>query len=82
MYLLGTTLKELDAKKAEFAEVGYHARETIRILEELWMKGDLIKGVKLTNGGRLIIEPDGVNPDNLRAGYFIENRVIGSFWPV
>ena len=81
VYLLGTTLEELDAKKTEFGEVGYHARETIRILEELRMKGDLIKGVKLTNGGRLIIEPDGVNPDNLPAGYSIakpDNRIISA----
>ncbi len=81
VYLLGTTLEELDAKKTEFGEVGCHARETIRILEELRMKGDLIKGVKLTNGGRLIIEPDGVNPDNLPAGYSIakpDNRIISA----
>ena len=81
VYLLGTTLEELDAKKTEFREIGYHARETIRILEELRMKGDLIKGVKLTNGGRLIIEPDGVNPDKLPAGYSIakpDNRIISA----
>lgn len=37
--------------------------------------------MKLTNGGRLIIEPDGVNPDNLLAGYSIakpDNRIISA----
>ena len=81
--ITGTTLQELDHKKTLPGELGYNARETCRILESLRLKGDLTKGVDLGNpeGGKLFIEPDGVNQENLPDGYSIDvpdNRIIST----
>ncbi|SEI73945.1 PhoH-like ATPase [Lachnospiraceae bacterium A10] len=81
--ITGTTLQELDHKKTLAGELGYNARETCRILESLRLKGDLTKGVDLGNsqGGKLFIEPDGINKDNLPDGYSIDvpdNRIISA----
>ena len=46
-------LEELDRLKKESGNVGKHAREVIRKLDELREKGNLKKGVKLENGGIL-----------------------------
>ncbi len=48
-------LEELDSKKVRPDEVGYNARQTNRFLDELRLKGDLSKGVRLDNGGTLQI---------------------------
>ena len=79
--LCGTTLQELDKKKTVGGEVGYNARECCRILDELRMQGDLLKGIKLPNGGKLSIEPDGVKSEYLPEGFSLEvpdNRIISS----
>jgi PhoH-like ATPase len=47
----GTTLQELDSKKTASGDVGYHARESIRILDSLRQKGNLLQGIQMDNGG-------------------------------
>jgi len=81
--ITGTTLQELDHKKTLSGELGYNARETCRILESLREKGDLTQGVELDNGegGKLFIDPDGVDESNLPDGYSItvpDNRIIST----
>jgi len=49
-------LEELDEKKFRTDEVGYNARQTNRILEDLRLTGDLRTGVTLPGGGSLRIE--------------------------
>ena len=44
-------LEELDGLKKAEGEKGANARRAIRFLEKLRMKGDLLKGVELGNGG-------------------------------
>ena len=51
--LTSTVLEELDSKKNVDGEVGRNARECIRQIENLRVGGNLIKGIKLPNGGRL-----------------------------
>jgi PhoH-like ATPase len=46
-----TTLQELDRKKTVPGDIGYHAREACRLIEELRTKGDLTHGVELPGGG-------------------------------
>lgn len=81
VWICGTTLQELDSKKTAPGELGYNAREACRILDDLRTQGNLVKGVKLPNKGKLIIEPDGVSADYLPQGYNInvpDNRIISS----
>lgn len=81
VYICGTTLQELDKKKTAPGDIGYNARESCRILDELRGQGDLIKGVKLRNGGTLFIEPNGIDQSFLPKGYSIDvpdNRIISS----
>lgn len=80
--ITGTTLQELDSKKNLDGELGYNARQTARILENIRNRGNLIKGVKLDEtGGKLLFEPDEVSQDNLPEGFDIkkpDNRIISS----
>ena len=79
--ITGTTLQELDAKKEFGGEIGYNAREAIRILDDLRTKGDLVKGVKLENGGTLSVVPSGVDERLLPSGYSIsvpDNRILST----
>ncbi len=79
--ICGTTLQELDKKKTAGGELGYKARECCRILDELRMKGDIIKGIKLQNKGKLMVEPDGVKQEYLPEGFSIQvpdNRIIST----
>ena len=79
--ITGTTLQELDKKKEQAGEVGYNARESIRILDGLRQQGSLTEGVKLNNGGTLIVEPDGVDQSLLPNGYSIsvpDNRILST----
>lgn len=80
--ITGTTLQELDSKKNLDGEIGYNARQTARILEDIRNKGNLIKGVKLKEtGGKLIFEPNEVSQENLPEGFDIkkpDNRIISS----
>ena len=63
--ITGTTLQELDSKKNPDGEIGYNARQTARILEDIRNRGNLIKGVKLKEtDGKLIFEPNEVSQEN------------------
>ena len=79
--LTSTTLQELDNKKKDRGEVGYHAREAIRLIEEARNGQDLNIGIPLKNGGKLIVEPNGVFQKYLPNGFSLEkadNRIISS----
>lgn len=79
--ICGTTLQELDSKKTLSGEIGHNARQTCRILDGLRTIGNLKKGVKLSNGGTLIVEPDGIKQEYLPNGFNIEvpdNKIIST----
>lgn len=79
--ITGTTLGELDSKKNAPGELGYNAREAIRMLEELRLKGNLLDGVDMEEGGRLIIEPNGISAESLPNGFDItkpDNKIIST----
>ena len=54
-------LEELDNLKKAEGERGANARASIRMLEQLRMRGDLLKGVTLENGGTLRVEKNYVD---------------------
>jgi len=56
-------LEELDGLKNDDGERGANARECIRFLENLRLNGNLLKGVKLSNGGTLRIEANHIHTD-------------------
>ena len=80
--ITGTTLQELDSKKNLDGEIGYNARQTARILEDIRNRGNLIKGVKLKEtDGKLIFEPNEVSQEKLPEGVDIkkpDKRIIRS----
>ena len=51
-------IEELDGLKKADGEKGLNARDVIRSLENLRLKGDLLEGVSLEGGGSLRIEPN------------------------
>ena len=79
--LTSTTLQELDNKKTAAGELGHHAREAIRLIEEARAGGDLVQGVGLKNGGTLFVEPGGIDAKYLPNGFHLQkqdNRIISS----
>lgn len=48
-------IEELDGLKKTQGEVGYNARETMRLLGKLREKGNIVSGVELDNGGKVSI---------------------------
>ena len=79
--ITGTTLQELDKKKAVPGEIGYKARECCRILDDLRMQGNILAGITLPNKGTILIEPDGVKQEYLPEGFSIQvpdNRIIST----
>lgn len=50
-----TVIEELDKKKKEVGELGYHARNVFRILSDLRKKGNLWDGVKTECGGKISV---------------------------
>ena len=77
--LPSTVIQELDENKNTRGEAGHHAREAIRMIEEARFGGDLTKGVKLSSGGVLYVEPNGVRSEYLPNGFPIstpDNRII------
>ena len=79
--LTGTTPQELDSKKKLSGEIGYNAREAVRILDVLRERGNLRTGVVLDNGGVLSIEPNGVRENLLPDGYSLDvpdNRILST----
>lgn len=76
----GTVLQELDKFKSDPGEVGYNARDFIRTIDNLRLKGNLLKGVSLQRG-KVIVEPDGVKSEYLPVGFDInvpDNRIIST----
>lgn len=63
-------LEELDALKGADGEAGNNARQALRFLEDLRLRGDLVKGVTLPSGGTVRLEvnhvdaalPQGIEP--------------------
>lgn len=49
-------IEEIDRFKREMSENGRHARYFSRFLDEMRENGELSKGVKLSNGGTLVVE--------------------------
>ena len=79
--ITGTTLQELDAHKNDRGETGLTARKCCRILDGLREIGDLTKGVDIPSGGKLFVEPYGVDARDLPDGYSIDvpdNRIISA----
>ena len=73
-------VEEIDDQKSKNNDIGYNARETSRILDELREKGDLSKGVKLDNGGCLRIVINGkdlILPKGLSSTK-MDNRIIST----
>ena len=71
-------LEELDGLKKAEGEKGANARRVIRFLEKLRMKGDLLKGVALENGGFLRVEANCVGvelPESLPEDK-ADNRIL------
>lgn len=78
--ITGTTLQELDLKKAVVGETGHNAREVIRELDIFREQGNLSEGVRIGKG-QLRIEANGVKEENLPRGFGIEradNRIISA----
>lgn len=74
-----TTLQELDSKKSLHNDIGFNARETCRILDELRKRGSLSAGVRLDNMGVLKIIH--INTQELPTGYDYskpDNQIIGT----
>lgn len=79
--ITGTTTQELDKKKTCAGELGFNAREAIRIIDSLKNKGDYLSGITLPSGGLFVIEPNGVVENNLPKGFDIsipDNRIISA----
>ena len=79
--ITGTTLQELDKKKTFSGEIGYNARRSIRILDELRKTGDLTKGVPINNGGHLFVETKVIGKAFLPEGYDFsvpDNRILST----
>lgn len=55
VFITHTTLEELDNHKSDRGEVGFNVRESIRLLQKLRKKGNLMEGVDLPNGGKLFL---------------------------
>ena len=57
IYIPLVVLEELDKFKKEVTELGVHAREVIRVLDDLRSTGKLTDGVNLESGGKLFVIP-------------------------
>ena len=71
-------LEELDQFKKAEGEIGANARRVIRCLEQLRLRGDLIRGVPLENGGTVRVEKNYVNvtlPEDL-SDESADNRIL------
>lgn len=71
-------LEELDHLKKAEGEIGANARRSIRRLEQLRQKGDMLSGVALEGGGTLRVEKNFVDvelPEELSAEV-MDNRIL------
>lgn len=51
-------IEELDKLKKKSGDIGYNARKSIRNIEALRKKGDILKGIPMEHGGSFRIEID------------------------
>lgn len=72
-------LEEIDNLKTKGSDLGFNARETSRILEELRNKGNLQTGVELESGGivKIIINGELKLPEGLSSSK-MDNRIIST----
>src|SRR6056297_766137 len=71
-------VEELDNQKRKTSDIGYNARETSRILDELRLKGRLNEGIKLKNGSilKIVIDKKELKlPPHLSASKY-DNRIL------
>jgi len=83
--ITATTLQELDNLKSASGELGYKAREAIRVISQLSKSGNLLRGIDINiNGskkGNFRVEPNGTAESLLPKGFSIEkpdNRIINT----
>ncbi|PYZ93281.1 hypothetical protein CR194_08795 [Salipaludibacillus keqinensis] len=72
-------LEEIDSKKRYMDEIGRNAREVARLLDDLRGKGLLHEGVKLPNGGSLVVELNHRTFDQMKKHFFEltnDNRIL------
>lgn len=72
-------LEEIDDLKTKSSDLGYNARESSRILEELRNNGNLHDGVELESGGivKIVINGNLELPPGLSSGK-MDNRIIST----
>ena len=73
-------LEELDNQKNKTSDIGYNARETSRILDDLRTKGKLNEGIKLENGStlKIVIDKEELElPPHLSATKY-DNRILST----
>ena len=58
IYIPITVIEDIDRFKKDLSETGRNARQTSRYLDDLRKQGSLSAGVKLENGGTLIVKLD------------------------
>lgn len=71
-------LEELDNQKNKTSDIGYNARETSRILDDLRTKGELNKGIELDNDSslKIVIDKEELKlPPHLSATKY-DNRIL------
>ncbi|MGM0410954.1 MAG: PIN domain-containing protein, partial [Bacillota bacterium] len=73
-------VEEIDDQKTKNSDIGYNARETSRLLDELREKGNLSKGIELDSGGIIRIVVNGkdlILPKGLSSTK-MDNRIIST----
>jgi PhoH-like ATPase len=72
-------LEEIDSLKTKSSDLGFNARESSRILEELRSQGNLHDGVKLDSGGtvKIVINGGLELPEGLSSSK-MDNRIIST----
>ena len=76
IYIPMVVLEELDGFKKETSELGYRAREAIRILDDLRQTGKLTDGVNLESGGKLFIIPFIKTEDTFINPEYVDNKLL------
>lgn len=74
VWIVHPVVEELDSLKNSLGEVGYSAREAIRILTKYRKKGNLLDGVKLPNGGTLFLYVCEDTVSSLPKGWSLEKQ--------
>ncbi len=72
-------LEELDNLKKKDGIIGYQAREALREINSARQYGDLHKGIKLPGGGRLRVELNHMNPEDMPDGMDLnknDNKIL------